>query len=85
MSLEPLLTLADAAKLTPYKCVKTLRRAVKARKLKALQPGGKGGPIFVTRNALDAWLSGQTSLAVYPSLAPNPVLVRPYTPRRYSV
>lgn len=78
MSLD-LIPLEDAVKLTPYGNVKTLRRAIKSKKLKAVQPAGKGGRVFVTLAALNAWLSGGFSVS-----SPSPVAARPFARDRYA-
>jgi excisionase family DNA binding protein len=79
--MEPkFLTLAEAAKLTPFS-VKTLRRMIKAGRLPYSQPMGKVGAILVTEENLEAWLrSGGSSerKAATPVYSPR---VRPYVPK----
>lgn len=50
-----LLRLADAAALA--RCsTRTLRRAVRAGRLRAVQPAGRGGRVFITLGDLERWL-----------------------------
>lgn len=81
---ETLLTLQQAAARASM-CVKTLRRAIKAKKLKCLQPNGKGGKILVSLEQLNAWLSlGAASSRTSPSVSSTPS-VRPYVSTRWNL
>lgn len=75
--MSELLTLKDAAKRCSL-CVKTLRRAIKAKHLKCLQPTGKRGKILISLEQLSAWLSLGAA-----SLKPSPVVSSSASPRPY--
>lgn len=79
---EPM-TLAAAAKRSGL-CVKTLRRAIKRKKLKCLQPNGKGGKILVTPEQLTAWLASGSSPSFEPVVSSR-LPVRPFYSERYGV
>lgn len=75
------LTLAEAAARCKFS-VKTLRRAIKAKRLAYSQPNGSGGRILISESALAAWLSSAPLQVVSPPSVS--VGVRPYVSRRYA-
>lgn len=74
-----LLTLKQAASASGFS-VKTLRRAIKLKRLKCSQPNGVGGKILVSEESLNAWLSG-SQVVSQPVVSSS---VRPYRARRYA-
>jgi excisionase family DNA binding protein len=75
---QEFLTLAQAAKLTPFG-VRTLRRAIAAGKLRAAQPSGKNGRVVLTAAWIEAWVLDGASLEPRQPVAVAPT-VRPYVP-----
>lgn len=80
--MSELLTIAEASARCRL-CEKTLRRAIKSKKLRASQPGGRGGKIIVSVDDLNAWLFSSASQPEAPPSVPLGPRVRPYVSTRY--